>query len=164
MGNPNELPCYSMPEPPRDGDLPIPNEVQRIVLFDPSGMFVSQVSEKAFGEEFVYAQRGWARSIRPDGMFKPDDKWLDVWVKNDRGLRITKQREHWNPKIEAVSRKVFQSDPTVGGLEFLMYYRNNLTYWVQTSRVRTSQKGRELGDEFEYGWHQVRYSECKKSF
>ena len=149
-----------MPEPPRDDDPLIPSEPQRKMSLTPSERLVSQTAGDVFGEEFVYAQAGKARSLLPGGKLEPSDQWVDLWIENERGWRISKQREHWDPKISEMSRRVFQTDPTVDGLEFRMYYNGLLTYWVRISR----EDSREVADDFEYGWRLVRYSECKEGF
>lgn len=151
--NLNEPPCYSIPESPNQSDPSIPSESQRKTDLTPSEKFVSQVARDFLGEEFVYAQSGKARSLLPKGEFEQGDKWIDIWVENVEGLEIGRQREHWSPKISEISRKVFENSPTVNGLEFRLYYDDNLTYWVRTSRKA------ETSDN----WYQVRYSECREA-
>lgn len=149
----NEPLCYSIPESPNQNDPSIPSESQRKAALTPSEKLVSQVARDLLGEEFIYARAGKARSLLPKGEFEQSDKWINIWVENVEGLEINRQREHWNPKISEISRKVFQNNPTVDGLEFRMYYDNNLTYWVRTSHEA------ETSDN----WYQVRYSECKEA-
>ena len=150
--SPNELPCYSIPEPPNDYDPTIPDDAQRKTALTSSEKIVSQVARDILGKDFVYAQAGEARPSSPRGAFTEDEKWVDIWAENAVRFPIREQREHWKPKIMAVSQEVFQEDPTVDGLEFRMYYGGNLTYWVRTfSEAETSN----------YSWYRIRYSECK---
>lgn len=145
--------CYSIPESPKQNDPSIPSKSQRKTTLTSSEKLVSQVARDLLGEEFIYARAGKARSLLPKSEFEQGDKWIDVWVENVGGLEINRQREHWNPKISEMSRKIFQNDPTVDGLEFRLYYDNNLTYWVRTSHEAATSDN----------WYQVRYSECKEA-
>ena len=152
FSNPNAPSCTSIPEPPHLGDVDLPTEEE---LANPQTSLEASVSEvvRRDTKNFVQARIGSPRYIGPSDEIS-EGVWLDVWLKSPKNLLVEEQREYWDPTLSRISEQIFREQPEVSGLEFRMYYNNNLTYWVQTVKNFTKAEG--------YDWYQIRYSECKR--
>jgi hypothetical protein len=142
INNPND-PCYSMPEPPNFNDPLLPESVQSLNKASTAIKLVNEIALQEFGDEFVAVEE-----VRGNALI--------TWIENRKRFKINQQKEHWNPKIEEMSRRVFESDSSIWELEYRMYYNKLLTYWVKVPR--------NLPNYTPTYWKQPRYSECTRMY
>ncbi len=147
--NPNDPGCLAIPEPPSSSDPIVPIGTRLSSSATLIEEYVKETATREFGGELIYAETDEASDANNDSKFI-------IWIRNVDKFKITEQREHWNPKIEATSQKIFADNSFVQELEYRMYYNNLLTYWVKVDR--------DLPEYTDQYWQRPRYSECTKAY